>query len=154
IDPTVLGEMDERYRARFQTFARKENLQFIQTKLDLKDALAKGRPDLLYWLGHATPEALILGTEGAHRIRPTDPRKMLEAGGRRTGGLVFLNACRTAEASATAGSFFNAVFGLKMSGLIATEHQTVDVFACPFGVDFLEAVLAGEPVGQVMRRLR
>src|SRR5262249_1096277 len=134
IDPTIFGELDEPYRRRFQQFAEEKGLRFITSKRELKDALARGRPDLMYWLSHATPEALELGTEDDCKIRPTDLRKMLEAGGRRTGGLVFFNACRTAEASPTAGSFFKAVFGLKMSGLIATEQQTVDVFACPFGV--------------------
>jgi WD40 repeat protein len=154
IDPNVFGQMDEPFRRRFQQFANEKGFNFITSKRELKEALARGRPDLMYWLGHATPEALELGTEDDYKIRPTDLRKMLEAGGRRMGGLVFLNACRTAEASPTAGSFFNVVFGLKMSGLIATEQQTVDVFACPFGVDFLKAVLEGEPVGEAMQRLR
>jgi hypothetical protein len=33
----------------------------VQNVNRLKEALAEGRPDLLYWLGHATPEALHLG---------------------------------------------------------------------------------------------
>ena len=87
------------------------------------------------------------------KVTPSDLTRMLEGDGEdeRVGGLVFLNACRTAEASPSAGSFFKAVFGLKMSGLIATEQQTIDTFACPFGLDFLEAVLdRGEPVGQAI----
>src|SRR5262249_6311143 len=123
----------------------------------LAGALAKGRPDLLYWLGHATPEALHLGDEDDYKVTPSNLTEMLEGDGEdeRVGGLVFLNACRTAEARPSAGSFLKAVFGLKMSGLVATEQQTIDRFACPFGVDFLEAVLdRGEPVGLTLQQLR
>ena len=39
--------------------------------------------------------------------------------------------------------------------MIATEQQTVDTFANPLGLDFLEAFLDhGEPVGRVLQRLR
>src|SRR5262249_34173127 len=73
-----------------------------------------------------------------------------EPGEGRGGGLVFLNACNTAEA----GSFLQAFYHLGMSGLIATEHQTIDTFACPFGLDFLDAFLAkGETVGSAWQRL-
>src|SRR5262249_15109913 len=42
-----------------------------------------------------------------------------------------------------------------MCGLIATEHQTIDTFAAPLGLDFLDAFLArGEPLGPVLHRLR
>ena len=54
-----------------------------------------------------------------------------------TGGLVFLNACRTAE-SGDLGSFLKTFHNAEFSGLIATEEQTLDSFANPFGLGVLE----------------
>src|SRR5262249_13261352 len=117
--------------------------------------LANGRPDLMYWLSHATPEALCLGRD---EISPSDLKALLEGDDFkdevRMGGLVFLNACRTAESGA-AGSFFDALHECGLSGLVATEQQTVDHFASPLGLDFLEAFLdQGKPVGEILHRLR
>lgn len=78
---------------------------------------AGGRPDVLYWLGRASPDALVLGDGPASEVRPGDLVELLEGDGDAPpGGLVFLNACRTAEVSPSAGSFFRAVFGLRMGG--------------------------------------
>lgn len=155
VDPGVFNDLPETQQLRLKNFADRHSLSFIGNKSDLATAMAGGRADLMYWLGHATPEALYLGDGDDSRITPTDLTKLLEGDDDRVGGLIFLNACRTAEATQSAGSYLKAVFGLKMSGLIATEHQTIDTFACPFGVDFLEAVLdRGEPVGLALQRLR
>ena len=154
VDPGVFTKLPDVQQRRFQGFADAHNLSFIRSKKQLAEELVQGRPDLLYWLGHATPEALHLGDGDDYKVTPSNLTEMLEGDGEdeRIGGLVFLNACRTAEASPSAGSFFKAVFGLKMSGLIATEQQTIDTFACPFGLDFLEAVLdRGEPVGLALQ---
>ena len=65
---------------------------------ELEAALEEGYPRLLYWLGHATPEYLMLGDE---RIAPGDLRNLLRSFDDRErpeGMLAFLNACQTAEA--------------------------------------------------------
>src|SRR5207253_5685116 len=142
VDPTIRAGLPQDQQRRLEAFARHHDLRFIESRAELKAALKSGRPDLLYWLSHATPAALVLGTDEQCEISPTDLLRLLEGDeDEEPGGLVFLNACRTAETSVTAGSFFKAVFGAKMSGLIATEQQTVDTFANPFGLDFLEAFL-------------
>ena len=88
-------------------------------------------------------------------ISPRDIRKLLrQDDGENFGGLAFLNACQTAEAGAV-GSFFEAFHSVGFAGMIGTEHQTVDRFANPLGIDFLEAFLdRGEPVGSALRNLR
>jgi WD40 repeat protein len=157
VDPSIRKGLPAPQRERLEGFARARGLPLIGSPRELKEALRAGRPDLMYWLSHATPAALVLGDEDDSEISPTDLLRLLEEDGEEEelGGLVFLNACRTAETTPTAGSFFKAVFGLKMSGLIATEQQTVDTFACPFGLDFLEAFLdRGEPAGKVLQSLR
>ena len=52
-------------------------------------------------------------------------------------GLVFLDASRTAE-SGNLGSFLKTFHDYEFSGLIATEEQTLDSFANPFGLEVLE----------------
>src|SRR5262249_47477745 len=67
------------------------------------------------------------------------------------------NACQTAEVPAdpAAGSFLDRLYEVRVSGVIATEQQTIDTFASPFGLDFLEAFLdEGKAVGEVLQRLR
>ena len=74
---------------------------------ELAKELKAKRPHVIYWLGHAEPEALYLGTE---RIDLADLRRLLRSLPRRPGrpsGLVFLNACQTAEPS-DLGSFLKA----------------------------------------------
>ena len=157
VDPSIRKGLPPQQRERVEGFARARGLPLIESRRQLEEALRAGRPDLMYWLSHATPAALVLGDDDEAEISPTDLLRPLEGDGEgeELGGLVFLNACRTAETTPTAGSFFKAVFGLKMSGLIATEQQTVDAFACPFGLDFLEAFLdRGEPAGKVLQSLR
>jgi len=71
-----------------------------------------------------------------------------------TGGLVFLNACRTAE-SGDLGSFLKTFHNAEFSGLIATEEQTLDSFANPFGLGVLERFFTpGTSIGGVLRELR
>src|SRR5262249_2994311 len=114
-----------------------------------------GRPDLMYRLCNAKPAALVLGDE---EISQSELLAMLRGegfdGDRRIGGLAFLNACQTAEASAM-GSFLDALNDVGLSGLVATEQQTIDTFAHPFGLDFLDGFLyQGEPLGSLLHRLR
>ena len=102
----------------------------------------------MYWLCHADPSALFLGDEP---IGPNDLLDLLRSGEQesdRLGGLAFLNACQTAESSEF-GSFLDALHEVGLSGVIATEHQTIDTFAGPFGLDFLKAFLDdGQPIGE------
>src|SRR5437764_9501911 len=81
---------------RLETFIRQNGPVVVETKGDLTRSLRKDRPDLLYWLGHATPSALFLGAE---EITPGELRRWLRGGDgedpERFGGLAFLNACET-----------------------------------------------------------
>src|SRR5262249_36955247 len=70
------------------------------------------------------------------------------------GGLVFLNACRTAEAGPTT-SFLEVLHDAGFGGMIGTEQQTLDEFANTLGLDFLEGFLErGQPTGPLLRPLR
>jgi WD40 repeat protein len=145
----------ERFADAHAGFARARGVPpLVESMAQLKKALCGGRPDLVYWLSHATPEKLQLGDED---VTPRQLRRLLEGDDDRDegpSGLVFLNACRTAEAGA-AGSFLDALHNVGLGGLIATEQQTIDTFASPLGVDFLEAFLdRGEPAGRVLQQLR
>ena len=95
---------------------------------------------------------------GEDVIEPRELRRLLRGGdfdaAGRFGGLAFLNACQTAGSSKK-GSFVEALHAAGLSGIIATEEQTVDIFANPFGLDFLEKFLAGGvPVGKLLQRMR
>ena len=69
------------------------------------------------------------------------------------GGLAFLNACQTAEPGCRL--VLRAFHNVGFAGMIGTENQTVDQFANPFGLDFLESFLdRGEPVGMALRNSR
>jgi WD40 repeat protein len=154
--PKIRRGLPEDQRARLDAFARGRAggpvPQVVESRAGLEAALEEGRPDLLFFLCHATPEALELGDD---RVSPADLAELLQGAlGARYGGLAFLNACRTAE-EGQLGSFLGALHEEGFSGVIATEHQTIDTFALPFGLDFLEAFLdTGEPVGPLLQRLR
>jgi formylglycine-generating enzyme required for sulfatase activity len=152
VDADIRDGLPEEQRQRLAGFAQRRSLALVHTRGDLEKAIKTRRPDVLYWMSHATPDALILGADS---ITPRDMRKLLRPEGEEQfGGLAFLNGCRTAEAGA-AGSFFEAFHSVGFAGMIGTENQTVDVFANPFGLDFLEAFLErGEPVGDILHRLR
>jgi len=109
---------------------------------------------LLYWLGHATPDALYLDDE---KISPDDLYDEVFSrvlGDGRTAGVVFLNACQTGEVGAH-GSFLHQLQDLGITGVIATEQQTIDTFANEFGLAFLEGFLyQGKPLGELLHELR
>ena len=121
---------------------------------ELKEALEEGYPRLLYWLGHATPDYLLLGDE---RIAPGDLRNLLRSFDDRErpeGMLAFLNACQTAEAG-SGGSFLEVLHSFGFTGAIATERQTIDNFANEFGLAFLQGFLReGKPLGELLHGLR
>jgi hypothetical protein len=159
VDPETRRGLPEDQQQRLLEFTRKHGLPPpVESRDQLAEALAESRPDVLYWLSHGEPTALRLDGES---VSPQQLFEMLESSvsddPERFPGLVFLNACQTAEAPAdpAAGSFLDRLFEVRVSGVIATEQQTIDTFANPLGLDFLEAFLdRGEPVGQVLQQLR
>ena len=155
IDPQIRDGLPDEQRQRLAAFAEAHDLTVVHTKDDLEDAIDDQRPDLLYWLSHASPEALMLSDEP---VSPFDLLQLLRRNADdevRFGGLAFLNACQTAEVAGEEGSFFEAFHKAGFAGMIGTEHQTIDQFANPLGLDFLEAFLdGGESVGSVLRKLR
>jgi hypothetical protein len=159
VDPEIRRGLPAEQQQRLLKFARQPDLPpIVESRDQLAAALADARPNLLYWLSHGEPTALRLDGEP---ISPQHLFDLLEASAsddpERFPGLVFLNACQTAEAAgdAAAGSFLDRLYEVRVSGVIATEQQTIDTFASPFGLDFLEAFLdRGEPVGAVLQRLR
>ena len=152
VDPEIRDGLPDAQRQRLADFADAHSLKVVHSKDELQDALKAQRPDLLYWLSHAEPDALVLGGEP---ISPRNIRKLLRQDDEdQFGGLAFLNACQTAEGG-TEGSFFEAFHNVGFAGMIGTEHQTIDQFANPLGLDFLEAFLdRGQPVGATLRKLR
>jgi WD40 repeat protein/tetratricopeptide (TPR) repeat protein len=125
----------------------------VECRSALEKALRERRPHIIYWLGHADPDALHLGPE---KLDQTALRNLLRNMKKReaAGGLVFLNGCRTAE-SGDLGSFLKTFHDYEFSGLIATEEQTLDSFANPFGLGVLERFFTpGTSIGSVLRNLR
>ena len=121
---------------------------------ELEAALEAGYPRLLYWLGHAQPDYLLLGDE---RISPADLRNLLRTyddRDRPEGMLAFLNACRTAEPGSK-DSFLHVLHRFGFTGAIVTERQTIDNFANRFGLKFLRGFLRdGKPLGTLLHELR
>ena len=121
---------------------------------ELEAALEAGYPRLLYWLGHAQPDYLMLGDE---RISPADLRNLLRTyddRDRPEGMLAFLNACRTAEPGSK-DSFLHVLHRFGFTGAIVTERQTIDNFANRFGLKFLRGFLQdGKPLGTLLHELR
>ena len=155
VDRAIRDGLPADQQRRLAQFIESHDLKVVTTKDELEAAVKSGRPDLVYWLSHATPSALVLDDE---KITPRRLRRLFRKYGAddayKLGGLAFLNACQTAEMGG-AGSFFDALHSVGFSGMIGTEHQTVDTFANPLGLDFLEEFLyQKQPIGRVMRNLR
>ncbi len=156
-DPSVIDNLPTESRE-LATLCRDNGWAHARSRTELVEALAGGRPDILYWLGHTQTEpfGLVLGDDV---ITPDDLRTLMEGdpfadAGEVFGGVAFLNACGTAQKNA-AGSFLEALHPLGLSGYVATEQVTVDTFAAPLGREFLNAfAVRGEPLGKVMRTLR
>src|SRR5271157_611979 len=121
---------------------------------ELEAALEAGYPRLLYWLGHARPDYLLLGDE---RISPADLRNLLRTyddRDRPEGMLAFLNACRTAEPGSK-DSFLHVLHRFGFTGAIVAERQIIDNFANRFGLKFLRGFLRdGKPLGTLLHELR
>ena len=129
----------------------------VATSRDQLRKALKKRPHLIYWLGHADPTHLALGDD---KVSLADLGNFLrdsdDDGLATSGGLVFLNACQTAESPDKGlGSFLKAFHDADFSGIIATEERTLDNVACPFGLEVMRAFLdERKPIGEVLRRLR
>jgi tetratricopeptide (TPR) repeat protein len=106
----------------------------------------------MYWLCHADASGLVLGSK---KISPDELFEICHRQfHRQSRGLVFLNACQTAE-QGREGSFMEALHDAGLSGMVATEERTVNIFANHFGLDFLKAFLQdGESIGKALQRLR
>ncbi len=161
IDPVVLDDLRTYADTgcmtqldRLERFLSAQGLTPVTSPAALAKALKQQRPHLIYWLGHAEPNALHLGPERIDQVALRNLlRNMVRVPGQ-TGGLVFLNACRTAE-SGDLGSFLNTFHNAEFSGLIGTEEQTLDSFANSFGIDVLERFFTpGTSIGGVLRDLR
>ena len=161
ICPVISEALPAEQKAMLDAFLSTGGFKVVGSKAELATEMEESRPDLMYWLCHATPSALVLNDE---EVSPGDLMDMFRSQGDedRLGGLAFLNACQTAEASEQ-GSFMDALIEVGLSGVIATEHQTVDTFASPFGIEFLERFIKkgeadrpaapGSPVETVAPRL-
>jgi formylglycine-generating enzyme required for sulfatase activity len=154
VDPTVHEGLDDDQKGRLDGFLAEAGLTAVGSLDELEAALEEGYPRLLYWLGHGTPEYLMLGDE---RIAPGDLRNLLRSFDDRErpeGMLAFLNACQTAEAG-SGGSFLDVLHSFGFTGAIATERQTIDTFANEFGLAFLQGFLReGKPLGELLHGLR
>ena len=154
VDPTVHEDLNNEQKGRLDGFLAEAGLTAVGSLDELEAALEEGYPQLLYWLGHATPEYLMLGDK---RIAPGDLRNLLRSFDDRQrpeGMLAFLNACQTAE-SGSGGSFLDVLHSFGFTGAIATERQTIDTFANEFGLKFLQGFLReGKPLGELLHGLR
>ena len=154
VDPTVHEGLNDEQKGRLDGFLAEAGLTAVGSLDELEAALEEGYPRLLYWLGHATPEYLMLGDK---RIAPGDLRNLLRSFDDRErpeGMLAFLNACQTAE-SGSGGSFLDVLHSFGFTGAIATERQTIDTFANEFGLAFLQGFLReGKPLGELLHGLR
>ena len=151
--PIIAEALPADQKATLASFVSTNGIKVISSKAELATEMEERRPDIMYWLCHATPSALVLNDE---EVSPGDLMDMFRGQGDedRLGGLAFLNACQTAEASEQ-GSFMDALNEVGLSGVIATEHQTIDTFANPFGLEFLERFIKkGEPIGPLLQDLR
>jgi hypothetical protein len=154
VDPQVLPA-DE--WSKLQAFAERQAYPILRSRAELESYRNEQPVDLLYWLCHADPSALRLGN-------PNDKDSKIDVIDlyiicqrlfhRQSRGLVVLNACLTAE-EGREGSFMEALHDAGLSGMVATEERTVNIFANRFGLDFLKAFLVdGEAIGPALQKLR
>jgi WD40 repeat protein len=149
VDPQVLPA-DE--WSELQAFAGRQAYPILRSRDELENYRAGHPVDLLYWLCHADPSALVLS---GSKIDAVDLYRVCQRlFHRQSRGLVVLNACQTAE-EGREGSFMEALHDAGLSGMVATEERTVNVFAHRFGLGFLQAFLIdGEAIGPALQKLR
>src|SRR5208337_1868860 len=96
--PGVYETMKPEQKQNLDKFVEEAGLVRVGSLAELEEALEEGYPQLLYYLGHATPDYLTPG-EG-ESITQSDLRNLLRSFDdreRTEGMLAFLNACQTAE---------------------------------------------------------
>ena len=149
VDPSVLPENEW---AELQAFANRHGYPILQSRDALDNYRSPTPVDLLYWLCHADPSALILG---GWRIDPVNLFRVCQRLFRRQPrGLVVLNACQTAVEGGE-GSYIEALHAAGLSGMVATEGWTLNIFANRFGIALLQAFLIdGVPIGEALQNLR
>jgi WD40 repeat protein len=155
VDEVIYKGLQKEQRAELDAFLRGKAAT-VGSLAALPEELEDGKPLLLYWLGHATPEYLQLGERetvtpgelGARLLKYFERDPSLRI-------LVFLNACRTGEAGKQE-SFVGVLRHLNFcQGAILTERQTIDNFANEIGLDFLKGFLEdGLSVGELLDRIR
>jgi tetratricopeptide (TPR) repeat protein len=155
-DPAGVSEYDHLAAFIEAALASGGRVRKVDSRDALKRALKAGRPDVMYWLCHADPAMLWLGDD---RITLTDLDNLLRTSlkvERNARGLVILNACQTAPTDTEGlGSFLQSFHDRGYSGIVATEEQTLDTFANPFGLALLRGFLdEKQPIGPLLRRLR
>ncbi len=149
VDPQVLPTEEW---SNLQAFAERQGYPILHSREELENYRADQPVDLLYWLGHADASALVLG--GAKIDAVELFRVCQRLFHRQARGLVVLNACQTAE-EGREGSFMEALHDAGLSGMVATEERTVNIFANRFGLAFLQAFLVeGEAIGLALQTLR
>jgi hypothetical protein len=172
VDAEVEQGLAEEERGRLKKFYADRGVAPCRTFEEVERRLApgQGRAHVLYWMGHADRNGLLLG--GGY-VTPGHLSDLLKREDRDEGeqafpGLLFFNTCQSLTiAPAAKGmtvplSFTDVVHARNLSGCIGTEAVTVDVFANRFGLEFLETFLFRDPpadaedggVGAVLQRLR
>jgi tetratricopeptide (TPR) repeat protein len=157
VDPVAFRAMHPEEQQSLDRFLSETNLEKVQSLSELKTRLGtNGRPLLLYWLGHAQPEALVLGQR--ELLTPRELRELLDTHVTQSeteGILVFLNACRTGVAAKEESFVMEGLQKLGVTGMIVAEHQTIDNYANKFGLAFLRGFLQGkQSLGALLHDLR
>jgi hypothetical protein len=148
--------------------SQKDRLQIVQrqTRADLLAALRARSPEqLMYFYCHATTKGPAdVGGISASNIELTGNQRLTldeldnEAPSRDTlpgQPLVFLNACESAELTASFYDGFVPYFLAKGArGVVGTECKTPAVFATEWAMQFFPRFLAGESLGALFLALR
>lgn len=121
----------------------------------LREAVRAGRPHVLHFMGHGdfrvpSGEGVLLLEDGAGRARPVTGRDLVDQLGDLLPelGLVFLNACRTAEAAAHApyAGVAAALVRAGVGAVIAMRAPIGDEAAAVFSREVYTHLAAGAPV--------
>ena len=153
------------HRVQLQSkFARHAQVEEVYTRASVKLAIDTDSVDIVYLYCHARED------ENSQKNRvnsylefqaTTDKRPQRISPGNfgtvtwRHNPIVFINGCETAGFSPRALSPFVRFFmGREAAGVIGTEVDVWEPLASEFAETFLEAFLAGESAGDVMRSTR
>lgn len=151
VDPRLEDTLPEAEKRRLSEFAAAHAVEMVRSKLQLATSLRAQLPEVLYYLGRVSGRGLLLGTDV---VSAPELRDLLDEGnGDATGTLIFVNACRSDQASPDA-SLVATLLPLG-DGLIAAEQPGPAVEANQLGLSFLTRfVWEGEPLGKALRQAR